>query len=337
MPNKLLTVSIAAYNVEKYLPQILPTFLNTSILSDIEILLIDDGSRDKTAEIASTFEKAYPQTIKLVSKENGGHGSTINTAIKCAAGTYFKVVDGDDWVDTDAFCHFIEKLKRRDEDLILSPFNTVDDATGVVIGQMIYDELHENRTYSLDALKEIKLAMHALTFKTSILRKIRPISEHCFYVDIEYILYPLPFVKSVAYIREPVYQYRFGREGQSMLAASMQKNREMHLRVTDNIIGLYKENGTNPQAYEIIKKRLMELCETQMYIYYNMPVSRETKMEADAFIKHIQKEIPELCDKIQRKDIRILVMTKGKLYWPTAWIYHRIMLWREHKLINIFN
>ena len=197
--------------------------------------------------------------------------------------------------------------------------------------------LSEGKPYELIALQGFQLKMHAFTYKTEILRHSRPISEHCFYVDVEYTLYPITYVRTIAYIDEAIYQYRVGDAAQSMSVDNMQKNRAMHLRVTENIIAFYKENEINDAAHELIKKRLMELCETQMYIYYNMPVSRETKMEADAFIEHIQKEIPELCSCIQRKDIRILVMTRGKLYWPTAWIYHRIMLWREHKLINIFN
>lgn len=324
---KILTISMAAYNVGKYLPEVLPTFLESSILSDIEILIIDDGSKDHTAEIAAAFERDYSETIRLISKENGGHGSTINTGIACAKGKYFKVIDSDDWVDTTAFCRYVEKLKKRDEDLIISPYNTVDDATGAIIGTFTFDDvLCENRTYGLDSLKSVQLFMHAMAFKTEILRKVKPISEHCFYVDNEYILYPLPYVNTLAYIHEPIYQYRLGRAGQSVQVSSQIKNRAMHLQVTKNIIALYKVKWINEKARVLIEKKLMELCETQMFVYYSMPVSGKTKQEADAFIQYIRKEIPELCRRIQRKDIRILVMTNGKLYWPTALVYHLKML-----------
>ena len=104
---KVLTIVVPAYNVEKYLKNCLDSFVDVNILNSIEILVVDDGSTDKTADIAKNYEKKYPNSFRLLSKENGGHGSTINYAIPRASGKYFKVVDGDDWVDKKhlpAFC-----------------------------------------------------------------------------------------------------------------------------------------------------------------------------------------------------------------------------------------
>ena len=123
--NKILTIVIPAYNVENYLDEILPTFLDNEILNDIEIIIVNDGSKDNTAIIAREYEKKYPQTVVLIDKENGGHGSTINSGIKHANGKYLRVIDGDDWVDTNALKNFVNKLKSLNEDLVLTPFNNV--------------------------------------------------------------------------------------------------------------------------------------------------------------------------------------------------------------------
>ena len=97
--NKVLTITVPSYNVEKFLENTLDSFLDERILEDLEVLIVDDGSKDRTAEIGKQYEERYPDTFRVISKENGGHGSTINRGIKEARGTYFKVVDGDDWVD----------------------------------------------------------------------------------------------------------------------------------------------------------------------------------------------------------------------------------------------
>lgn len=107
---KILTVTIPSYNVEKYLRQTLDSFLAEEILEEIEVLIVDDGSKDGTAAIGKEYEKNYPGTFRVISKENGGHGSTINRGIQEAKGQYFKVVDGDDWVNTGDFIKLVKAL-----------------------------------------------------------------------------------------------------------------------------------------------------------------------------------------------------------------------------------
>ena len=93
---KLLTISVAAYKVERYLPETLDSFLIPSVREQLEVLIINDGSGEAISEIAREYEKKYPQIFRLIEKENGGHGSTVNRGIEEAQGKYFKTVDGDD-------------------------------------------------------------------------------------------------------------------------------------------------------------------------------------------------------------------------------------------------
>ena len=76
--NKILTVSVAAYNVEKYLDQTLSTLNDKRLIEDIEVLIIDDGSKDHTKDIALEYQAMAPEIFKYIAKDNGGHGSTIN-------------------------------------------------------------------------------------------------------------------------------------------------------------------------------------------------------------------------------------------------------------------
>ena len=126
---KILSIVIPAYNVEKYLERCLASFEVTEILDQIEVLVINDGSKDQTAAIAQRYCDRYPDSYFLYNKENGGHGSGINYGIRYARGKYFKVVDGDDWLNTEELPAFVELLAQVDTDVVAADFLCVQDGT----------------------------------------------------------------------------------------------------------------------------------------------------------------------------------------------------------------
>ena len=119
--NKILTVSIAAYNVEKFLEKTLDSLIIKDIDS-LEVLIINDGSKDGTLHIARKYEKEYPNIFRVINKENGGYGSTINVGIDNANGKYFKQLDGDDWYEKDNLKEILNILQNSDEDIIYTPY-----------------------------------------------------------------------------------------------------------------------------------------------------------------------------------------------------------------------
>ena len=119
---KLLSVVVPAYNVEAYLAGCLESLLNTEEREKTEILVIDDGSKDTTGNIADRFQTLYPSVVRVIHKENGGHGSTINAGIREASGQYFRVLDSDDCVDSEAYDSYLKKLVDIDCDLVATPF-----------------------------------------------------------------------------------------------------------------------------------------------------------------------------------------------------------------------
>lgn len=130
---KLLTIVIPSYNAEKFLDIGIPTFIDERINREIEVIIVDDGSTDKTPQIADGYMKKYPSVIKVVHKKNGGHGSAINCGIANATGKYFCIVDADDWCDTEKLVKLVENMKGQDADLILTHSSKVD-VDGEVFG-----------------------------------------------------------------------------------------------------------------------------------------------------------------------------------------------------------
>ena len=119
---KILSIVIPAYNVEKYLERCLASFEVAEILDQIEVLVINDGSKDQTAAVAQRYCDRYPDSYFLYNKENGGHGSGINYGIHYARGKYFKVVDGDDWLNTEELPAFVKLLAQVDADAVAADF-----------------------------------------------------------------------------------------------------------------------------------------------------------------------------------------------------------------------
>ena len=242
---KLLTVVIPTYNIQKYIRTCLESFCIPEIMDKIEILIVNDGSKDNSPNIASEYVKRYPNTFILINKENGGHGSTINTAISVAKGKYFKVVDGDDWVEKKDFLNLVLYLEKQDSDIVATNYYWVDDKSKkrkIEFKHPFPNVLYKRQYQMKDVAKKTFIKMHSMSIKTEILRRAKVrLDEHCYYVDVEYIMLPIPYVKTVTFLDEFVYMYRIGLETQSMNPNNMRRNLEHHERVFERMLKEYKK------------------------------------------------------------------------------------------------
>lgn len=239
--NKILSVSIAAYNVESVIPTCLDSFTQAKCLDDIEVLVVNDGSKDHTVDVVNGYVEKYPQSIILIDKPNGGHGSTINAALNRATGKYFKVVDGDDWVDPEALDSLVEFLKTTDVDLVLNNYMSVYPDHKKL--EDIVGEYELNKVYDFDKNLQVPyIPMHSTTVLLSTYKKVgKKISEHRFYVDTEYVFFVGICAQSVVYRPECVYQYRLGSEGQSVSPTGIYKHIEDLVFVEERLISIYSE------------------------------------------------------------------------------------------------
>lgn len=238
---KLVTICVPSYNVQRYLERCLRTLLDHPYASKIEVLVIDDGSKDHTAEIAKTFEVHYPGSVRLIQKENGGHGSTINCAIQEGTGKYFMVVDGDDWIDSTQFAKLLSQIEsgELDTDVISANYHEVNMESGASspwVQQADIDYFKPLNFEELD-LENVYFTLASSLFKRSVLKQTNmPLQEHTFYVDVEYILFPIPFVKTVTFVEYFIYKYCRGNAEQSVHVPNMLNRFDHHDRVVRRVI-----------------------------------------------------------------------------------------------------
>ena len=320
---KVLTVTIPSYNVEKYLNQTLDSFIDERILDEIEVLIVDDGSKDSTAQIGKAYEEKYPQAFRVISKENGGHGSTINRGILEAAGTYFKVVDGDDWVNTEDFVKLVEALKSCTAEYVVTNYYEVDDGTGALTPKT-YRELAKKDVWSFEeACSQKQMAMHSLVIRTDILRdnQIR-LDEHCFYVDVEYILYPVPYVKTVQFLDLFVYMYRLAVTTQSVSIQGYQKHMQNHIDVILHLTQFYeryRDSGT-PEKVEYIGKRIAQMVGDQITVFMSFPEGdKEIREKFIHFDRELKAKSGDIYERAGRESgsLRLFRRTHFKGY---TWI-----------------
>lgn len=240
---KILTIVVPSYNTQEFIDDCIPTMLLHRCTEQLELLLINDGSSDHTLEKLRFYEYKYPQTVKVIDKQNGGHGSVINLAVEKAAGIFLKIVDGDDWVISKNLETLIRNLEFCQADLAVNPYIIHDMHSGRERKVTIPIEPDQQMLFEDIAARLPEVAVHAAAYRTSILRehKIR-LREKCFYEDTEYNIYPIRYVRSICAYKEPVNVYRVGTRQQSIHPDRAFANRRMHGRIIEDCMQYYKHN-----------------------------------------------------------------------------------------------
>ena len=241
---KVLSVAIPCYNSAEYMSHAIDTLLAGG--EDIEIIVVDDGStKDNTLEIAKDYEKKFPTIVKAIHQENGGHGQAVNTGLENATGVFFKVVDSDDWVDTEALAKVMDLLR-----LVIRGNKALDMLICNYVYEKVSEEpstikdtgcLPENKFFTWSDVGKIRnsqyILMHSVFYRTSLLKEIGlRLPEHTFYVDNIFVYTPLPYVKTMYYMDVDFYRYFIGREDQSVNERVMISRIEQQIKVTKIMI-----------------------------------------------------------------------------------------------------
>ena len=237
---KLLTVTVPCYNSAEYMEKCIDSLLRGG--ERVEIIIINDGSKDRTGEIADRYAEEHPDIVRVVHQENGGHGEGINQGLAWASGKYFKVVDSDDVLSED-FPTFLDRLEECDRaggvDLMVTNYFYVH-TDGKGDRSICYKHnLPEGRIFSWEDTRPFKLhqmlTIHSCTFRTELMRQTakRPLPKHVFYEDNLMVCRVLPKVERMYYFNADMYRYWIGRPDQSVQEEVMKKRYTHQLMVTE--------------------------------------------------------------------------------------------------------
>lgn len=258
---KLMTYVVPCYNSEAYMRNCISTLL-ASGGEELEIILVDDGSMDGTGRIADEYAARYPEIVRAVHQENGGHGEGVNQGIRNARGLYFKVVDSDDWLDVPSAKELLATIRRHLEngspaDLYICNYVYEHETQGSRV--MRYrSTLPVGRIFGWSEIRSFKpwqyLLMHSLVYRTALLRECGlELPKHTFYVDNLFAYIPLPYVKTLCYLDLDLYRYYIGREDQSVNEAVMIRRIDQQLRVTRLMAQAYRGERLAAMDRKLVK------------------------------------------------------------------------------------
>ena len=269
--DKILTIVIPTYNMEMYLNRCLDSLLiGHALLDKLEVIIVNDGSKDRSLEIAQEYEIKYTNSFRVIDKENGNYGSCVNKGLSEARGKFFRLLDADDWFNSEELATFIIELEKCDSDVVTTNYSLQYSDNRTIINSMT--SLEYNKKYNINELDIVSrnshlLCMHALTYKLDFLRRVSlRHQEGISYTDIEYCYFPLSIAQSIIYIDVNLYQYFIGREGQTISNESFLKRSGDLYKVCIRVINDY--NIIESDLNKVKKLCLLHIIMYPLYRYY---------------------------------------------------------------------
>lgn len=312
---KLLSLSVAAYNIEKFIDLLMESLLVEECLDKMEIIIVNDGSTDKTLETARHYSSMYPNSVVVINKDNGGWGSTVNAALDKATGKYFKLLDGDDWFDKNTLSQFIEFLENCDEDMVLTTY-TMFCEPDFKNQSVIKQPYQYNVRLPIETID--RYCMHALAVKTNLIKNKIKITEKCFYTDIEFFLKCANECSNFISIDLNVYCYRVGRGGQSISPQSLKKHYFEHEYISKECYQL-----VNQPKFDKLKPNVVGLC----FSNYKYILLLDSTKENHVIFKNYRRYLKTIKASSKGQSLLIKILyTFPFLYWIIGPVFRKSKL-----------
>lgn len=330
----LLSVIVPAYNSQDYLDRALATLIDYN--DEVEVLIVNDGSKDDTGRIANDWALRYPRIVRAIHQENKGHGGAVNAGLAAASGTHVRVCDSDDWMDRSAMNRLLDLLREeraagRDLDLVVT--NYVYEKQGKPHKTVVRyrNVLPQDRTISWDEVRPCRydqyMMMHALTMRTEILRQSGLVlPEHTFYVDYLYSHTPLPLVRTIRYLDVDLYRYFIGRDDQSVNEKVMISRLDQLLRVNREMVAAMpepQEVPANLYRYMVHYLRINCVVTTVMAQLSGAPEHLEMK---EQMWKELEATNPTAAAAVESDLLARLVRTRSRTFIKGAYSLLRAIM-----------
>lgn len=317
---KLLSIVVPCYNSQTYMRHCIESLLPGG--EKVEIIIVNDGSKDNTGEIADEYAAKYPTIVKAIHQANGGHGEAVNAGIRNAVGIYFKVVDSDDWVDEEAYAKVILTLERlimenKAVDMLIS--NYVYEKEGALHKKVIHYHkvLPEERIITWDEIGRFRkgqyILMHSVIYRLQLLRDCGlQLPKHTFYVDNLYVFVPLPYVNSLYYLNVDFYRYFIGRDDQSVNEKVMISRIDQQIKVNKlmmELVDIHKVSISSRRKYMMNYLEIITVVSTILMIRSGTDENLRKKQELWQYIKENDLK---LYHKLRRGIMGVTVNLPGK-------------------------
>lgn len=277
---------------------------------DVEIIIVDDGSKDDTLKIAREYEERYPHIVKAVHQENGGHGEAVNTGLKNSNGLYFKVVDSDDWLDEEALDKVLTLLRKMVEEstqLDMLICNYVYEKVSLNKQKVIdyKGAIPEDRVIGWSETRHFKnsqnILMHSVIYRTKLLKDCGlMLPKHTFYVDNIFVYYPLPFVKTIYYLNVDLYRYFIGREDQSVNEQIMMGRIDQQIRVNKIMIDCHDLTKIKNKRLRNYMVKYLVMMLTVSTVFLIKDGSEESLQKKEELWKYLEKKNKRLYQEVSR-------------------------------------
>ena len=282
-----VSVIVPVYNVEPYLDKCLNTLVNQT-LKKIEIIIVNDGSKDNSEKIIEKYLKKYPEKIKYIKKANGGLSSARNEGLKYASGEYIGFVDSDDYVSLNTFNLMYKKAKEKNFDLVICNLNYVYESKTKMVSAGLDKDL-ENEDEVKKNIVFLYPAVWNKLYKKEILDSLK-FKEGIWYEDVEFNFRVYPRVKSIGYVDKPLIQYV---QRESSISKTIDKRLFNYLDNFNGLIRYYQDNNLyNKYYFELEYSYVRYLYATfikQLSYTNDKELFKEGVKEA---IKNVQEHFP---------------------------------------------
>lgn len=306
---KLISFTVPCYNSAEYMHVCLNSLLTGG--DRIEIIIIDDGSSDRTGKIADDYAAKYPNIIRVVHQENGGHGEGINQGLKHATAPYFKVVDSDDWVSAVSLQHILDRLEELEKEggVDLMVCNYVYEHEDPSLNSTIHykNVFPENKVVSWEETRPFGpnqyLTLHSAIYRTEIIRQSGIVlPKHLFYEDNLFVYAPLPLTKKLIYMNEDFYRYLIGREGQSVAESVMMKRCSHQIEIAQRIFDLYDLEELRKEQPKLTRYLYHEASFMLVIatVFTRLNRTKEAEAQVKAMWEHCYASHPAMAKKMRR-------------------------------------
>lgn len=296
--DKVITVVVPTYNMELYLNRCLDSLIlkEKDLLEKVQVLVVNDGSKDSSLVIAQDYEKQYPATFQVINKSNGNYGSCVNAALCQATGKYFRLLDADDLFFTEGFYELVKGLLALEDEVDLVITNYCYEMDCKQLKCINASCIDYNKIYSIDdmdlnnnGLEEI-FRMHGITYRTDILKECELThSEGISYTDSEYCFYPWEVISKIKFFNLSLYRYQLGRDEQTVSDESYFKCRNHLYLIIIRMLKywMFKSFDKQMKAYEN-QKIVFLRC---LSVYYGIILTNKRNEEDNCKIEEIDKLI----------------------------------------------